>query len=45
MNREEQIVYHWNALMMHCEAKELYNEEEFERIYNEILAKINEEIL
>jgi len=42
MNREEQITYHWNDLMVHCETKERFNEEEFERIYNEIIAKINE---
>ena len=42
MNREEQITYHWNDLMVHCETKESFNEEEFERIYDEIVAKINE---
>lgn len=42
MNRQEQIAFHWNDLMMLCEAREVYAPEEYERRYNEILARINE---
>ena len=41
MKREDQIAYHWNDLMMLCEAREIYVPEEYERRYNEIIAQIN----
>ena len=42
MNRQDEIAFQWNELMILCEAREMYAPEEYERRYDEIVAQINE---